>query len=111
MDQDWSVVTYGKRKNFVVPELKVSHAVSNASKIANSDSVNSDSVKLKELGLEARQTMIRQRVALGMTQLQLNQLCRLPTNTIRDAEAGKQTPSQGQLSIINRSLKTNLRLS
>ena len=107
MEQDWAVVTYGKRKNFAVPEPKVSHAVSNASKIANSE----DSVKLKELSLEARQTMIRQRVALGMTQLQLNQLCRLPANTIRDAEAGKQTPSQGQLSIINRSLKTNLRLS
>ena len=103
--QDWSVVTYGKRKNFFVPEPKVSHAVSNAAKIANSESP-----KLKELSLEARQTMIRQRVALGMTQLQLNQLCRLPTNTIRDAEAGKQTPSQGQLSIINRTLKTNLRL-
>ena len=105
MDQDWSVVTYGKRKNFVVPELKVSHAVSNASKIENSESP-----KLKELSLEARQVMIRQRVALGMSQLQLNQLCRLPTNTIRDAEAGKQTPSQGQLSIINRTLKTSLKL-
>lgn len=106
--QDWSVVTYGKRKNFVVPEPKVAHAVSNAAKIANSDE---HEVKLKELSLEARQTMIRQRVALGMTQLQLNQLCRLPANTIRDAEAAKQVPSQGQLSIINRSLKTNLRLS
>lgn len=105
--QDWSVVTYGKRKNFVVPEPKVAHAVSNASKIANSES---ESVKLKELSLEGRQIMIRQRVALGMTQLQLNQLCRLPANTIRDAEAGKQTPSQGQLSIINRSLKTSLKL-
>jgi ribosome-binding protein aMBF1 (putative translation factor) len=103
--QDWAVVTYGKRKNFAVPEPKVAHTVSNASKIANSESV-----KLKELGLEARQSMIRQRVALGMTQLQLNQLCRLPANTIRDAEAGKQTPSQGQLSIINRTLKTNIKL-
>ena len=105
--QDWSVVTYGKRKNFVVPEPKVSHAVSNASKIANSEA---ESVKLKELSLEGRQMMIRQRVAMGMTQLQLNQLCRLPVNTIRDAEAGKQVPGQGQLNIINRTLKTNLKL-
>ena len=105
MDQDWEVVTYGKRKNFAVPELKVAHAVRNAAKIANSESV-----KLKELSLEGRQLMIQARVALGMNQLQLNQLCRLPANTIRDAEAGKQTPSQGQLSIINRSLKTNIKL-
>lgn len=105
MDQDWSVVTYGKRKNFVVPEPKFSNAVRNAAKIANSESV-----KLKELSLEGRQRMIQARVALGMNQLQLNQLCRLPTNTIRDAEAGKQTPSQGQLSIINRTLKTSLKL-
>lgn len=107
MDQDWELVTYGKRKNFAVPEPKVSNVVRNAAKIANSES---ESVKLKELSLDARQSMIRQRVALGMTQLQLNQLCRLPANTIRDAEAGKQTPSQGQLSIINRTLKTNLKL-
>jgi len=108
MEQDWAVVTYGKRKNFAVPEPKFSNAVRNAAKIANSES---DSVKLKELGLEARQRMIQARVALGMNQLQLNQLCRLPANTIHHAEAGKQTPSQGQLSIINRNLKTNLRLT
>jgi ribosome-binding protein aMBF1 (putative translation factor) len=106
--QDWAVVTYGKRKNFAVPEPKVAHTVSNAAKIANS---HTDSVKLKELGLEARQLMIRQRIAMGMTQLQLNQLCRLPANTIRDAEAGKHVPGQGQLNIINRTLKTNLKLS
>ena len=105
MEQDWEVVTYGKRKNFAVPETTVSHAVRNASKIANSESV-----KLKELSLDARQTMIQARVALGMNQLQLNQLCRLPANTIRDAEAGKQVPSHGQLNIINRNLKTNIKL-
>ena len=104
MDQDWEVVTYGKRKNFVVPQAKVSHAVRNAK------AVESESPKFKELSLDARQLMISQRVALGMNQLQLNQLCRLPANTIRDAEAGKQTPSQGQLNIINRNLKTNIKL-
>jgi ribosome-binding protein aMBF1 (putative translation factor) len=104
MDQDWEVVTYGKRKNFAVPETTVSHAVRNAKL------VNSESPKLKELSLDARQRMIQARVALGMNQLQLNQLCRLPANTIRDAEAGKQTPSQGQLNIINRNLKTNIKL-
>jgi ribosome-binding protein aMBF1 (putative translation factor) len=54
--------------------------------------------------------MIQARVALGMNQLQLKQLYRLPANTIRDAEAGKQVPSHGQLNIINRNLKTNIKL-
>lgn len=109
MDQDWDVVTYGKRKNFVSePKVRQASVVSNANKIANSET---EGVKLKVLGLESRQAMIQKRVALGMNQLQLNQLCRLPANTIRDAESGKQVPSQGQLNIINRTLKTNLRLS
>lgn len=102
--QDWEVVTYGRPQRIVKP--RVSEAVSNASKIDNSDG----NVKLKEFGLEARQTMIRQRVVLGLNQVQLNQLCRLPPNTIHYVEAGKQVPSQGQLNIINRTLKTRLRL-
>lgn len=103
--QDWEVVTYGRPQRIVKNVANVSNAVRNNSKIENAEDV-----KLKEFGLEARQTMIRQRVVLGLNQVQLNQLCRLPPNTIHYVEAGKQVPSQGQLNIINRTLKTRLRL-
>jgi ribosome-binding protein aMBF1 (putative translation factor) len=106
MDQDWEVVIYGKPKRVTKNVANVSNAVSNASKIENSEG----DVKLKEFTLEARQQMIRQRVVLGLNQVQLNQLCRLPPNTIHYVEAGKQVPSQGQLNIINRTLKTKLKL-
>jgi DNA-binding XRE family transcriptional regulator len=68
-------------------------------------------VKLKTLSHETRQTMIQMRAALKMTQVELNQKCGLPAHTIRDIEAGKLTPGQGQLTSINRQLKTNLKLS
>jgi DNA-binding XRE family transcriptional regulator len=55
--------------------------------------------------------MIQMRAALKMTQVELNQKCGLPAHTIRDIEAGKLTPGQGQLTSINRQLKTNLKLS
>ena len=104
MDQDWEVVTYGKPKRIVKPQ--VSDAVSRVSKIANADG----DVKLKELSLESRQLIVSKRVSLGMNQVQLNQACRLPPNTIHYIEAGKQTPSHGQLNIINRTLKTSIKL-
>jgi DNA-binding XRE family transcriptional regulator len=68
-------------------------------------------VKLKTLSHETRQSMIQMRAALKMTQIELNQKCGLPAHTIRDIEAGKLTPGQGQLTTINRHLKTNLKLS
>lgn len=68
-------------------------------------------VKLKTLSHESRQTMIQMRAALKMTQVELNQKCGLPAHTIRDIEAGKLTPGQGQLTSINRQLKTALKLT
>jgi len=106
MDQDWEVVTYGKRKVANTVTKQFSHAAASAHKIAAAEGV----IKLKELPSESRQLMIQQRVALGMNQIQLNQLCRLPVNTIRDIEAGKATPTPGQLNIINRNLKMGLKL-
>jgi ribosome-binding protein aMBF1 (putative translation factor) len=105
MDQDWEVVTYGKPKRIIKPATQLSNTVRNI-KVANADG----NVKLKELSLESRQLMVRQRVSLGMNQVQLNQACRLPPNTIHYVEAGKQTPSHGQLNIINRTLKTSIKL-
>ena len=106
MDQDWEVVTYGKPKRVAKPVAQVSNTVRNNSKVANADG----DVKLKELSLESRQLIVSKRVSLGMNQVQLNQACRLPQNTIHYVEAGKQTPSQGQLNIINRTLKTSIKL-
>jgi len=106
MDQDWEIVIYGKPKRVAKPVTQVSHAVSNI----KADNLETQDIKLKELSLESRQLIVSKRVSLGMNQVQLNQLCRLPPNTIHYVESGKQTPSQGQLNIINRTLKTNIRL-
>lgn len=67
-------------------------------------------VKLKTLLPESRQELIAKRVALKKNQAELNTLCNFPPNTIREIEAGRQTPSSGQLNTLNRILKAALKL-
>jgi ribosome-binding protein aMBF1 (putative translation factor) len=69
------------------------------------------SMKRKELVPASRQEMIQRRAALGLTQVQLNQRCSFPANTIRDVESGKLCPSVQQLSVLNRVLASKLILS
>jgi hypothetical protein len=71
-------------------------------------------VKQKVLAPESRQAIINFRVGpdvpVKRTQAELNTMCRFPPNTIRDIEAGKLTPSIGQLNVLNQVLKTGLKL-
>ena len=115
MNQDWEPVilkkptngTKGKSPFGASPAGK-----SPAGKCPVTTLLDADTpVKLKTLSHETRQSMIQMRAALKMTQIELNQKCGLPAHTIRDIEAGKLTPGQGQLTTINRHLKTNLKLS
>jgi ribosome-binding protein aMBF1 (putative translation factor) len=63
----------------------------------------------KQLSNESRTEIIQKRVALGKSQVQLNQDCRFPVNTMREIESGRLCPTQPQLNILNRVLKATLK--
>jgi ribosome-binding protein aMBF1 (putative translation factor) len=65
----------------------------------------------KQLSIESRTEIIQKRVALGKSQVQLNQDCRFPVNTMREIESGRLCPTQPQLNMLNRVLKAALKYS
>lgn len=69
-----------------------------------------DFVKPKKLAAESRKDLVAARVALKLTQDQLNQRCAFPQHTIKGFEAGHLTPSGGQLNRLNSVLHTSLHL-
>lgn len=66
--------------------------------------------KRKALTSESRTQMMQLRAAMKKTQVELNQLCSFPVNTIRDIEAGRLTPNASQLIRLNAVLKTKMTL-
>jgi DNA-binding transcriptional regulator YiaG len=110
MEQDWEIVTIRKKASMNTPltSVKTHHTAISAAtkKIAEAD----EPFKTKSLSPESRQQLIQQRAALKMNQIQLNQLCGFPANTIRDIESGRVVPGQGQLNLINRHLKISVKL-
>jgi ribosome-binding protein aMBF1 (putative translation factor) len=113
-DQDWELVTVRRSKSASSGTAnKTSSAVPHYSPTATASRKLADATdvgKHKHLTAESRQTMIALRATNAWTQVQLNQKCAFPPNTIRDIEAGKVTPSIGQLNALNRVLKCGLRL-
>lgn len=69
-----------------------------------------DYVKSKQLSSESKKQLIAGRLALKLTQDQLNQKCAFPPHTIKAFEAGHLTPSGAQLNRLNRELKLSLHL-
>jgi ribosome-binding protein aMBF1 (putative translation factor) len=65
----------------------------------------------KELSTEARTEMMQRRAAMKKTQVELNQMCQFPTNTVNGIESGKIIPNTSQLSKLNRVLGAKLALS
>ena len=126
MEQDWEVVTVrrstpssssrgaGARGGVRAtqwatgggPAPHYSPQASSARKLANATEVG----KHKILTAESRHFIIARRSADGITQVQLNQRCAFPPNTIRDIESGRVCPSIGQLNTLNRILKCGLKL-
>ena len=109
MEQDWELVTIRKKPSMNTPAVKTHYTTNSTAvkRIADAD----EPFKTKILSPETRQQLIQQRAALKLNQIQLNQLCGFPVNTIRDIESGKIVPGQNQLNIMNRHLKTNAKLS
>ena len=117
MSQDWASIVIG---------TKTSASKANAPKVAGTNTLlkvittgaasarsldaATDVGKLKELTSESRQAMMSARAANKMTQVELNQRCSFPANSIRDMEAGRLTPNQSQLSVLQRILKIQLKV-
>lgn len=109
--QDWNTVTI-RSKNPSVSAPTTRHPVEKrnpeAQRLAKIE--REDFVKPKQLSSESRKDLVTARVALKLTQDQLNQRCAFPPHTIKAFEAGHLTPSGGQLNKLNRELKTSLHL-
>jgi len=121
-DQDWTVVTIKRSgrgggslhhnwdKKPVVPKTIVSKI--NHQKLEEASRLEATEIgRPKQLTSESRNEIIQKRVAMGLTQIQLNQNCRFPANTIREFEAGRICPNQQQIQTLNRLLKTSLKCS
>jgi ribosome-binding protein aMBF1 (putative translation factor) len=107
--QDWSKVVISNGKTSVskpsaFKPVTASQAVGN--KIADSDIAG----KFKKLAPESRQSIVNIRAANKWSQVELNQRCSFPVNTIREIESGRLVPTIGQLNTLNRVLKTGLKL-
>ena len=107
--QDWNpVIVHGKAAVKKQQEMRtpMSAEAIRLAKLANDEEVK----RAKTLSKESRQAMMQLRAAQKWTQRDLDMRCSFPANTIRDLEAGKMPPSQGQLNTLNRVLKTGLKL-
>jgi ribosome-binding protein aMBF1 (putative translation factor) len=124
-DQDWTVVTVKRSKRTVgggshphsyngsqigpkVISARIS-GTAQALSTASNTLENTEIGKQKALTPESRQMIIQKRVALGKNQVQLNQDCRFPVNTIREIEAGRLCPTIQQVNMLNRVLSANLK--
>jgi len=107
-NQDWTPVRINK-SNTKHAGTATRTPVQTANTIGNSHIRKLDTdeiVKPKQLSHEGRTELIQKRAALKFNQVQLNQLCRFPVNTIREIEAGRQQPTHPQLNMLNRLLKS-----
>lgn len=66
--------------------------------------------KPKELSTASRTELMQRRAAMKKSQIELNQMCQFPANTINGIESGKVIPNPSQLIKLNRILSCKLRL-
>lgn len=113
--QDWNTVTI-RSKNPSVSVSATKHTQKQTVEKRNPEAQRlakierEDFVKPKQLSSESRKDLVAARVALKLTQDQLNQRCAFPPHTIKAFEAGHLTPNGTQLNKLNRELKTSLHL-
>lgn len=87
-----------------------SHRMGNPGSHARKLEEATDVIKTKKLTSESKQHIVSYRMSKKLTQDQLNQECRFPVNTIREIEAGRLTPTISQLNMLNKVMKTGLKL-
>jgi hypothetical protein len=66
--------------------------------------------KPKELSTASRTELMQRRAAMKKSQIELNQMCQFPANTVNGIESGKIIPTPTQLIKLNRVLSSKLRL-
>lgn len=107
--QDWEPVVLRNPAKVAAARAKPitrSEASTTALKVENSDTP----VRQKILTQESRQIITSMRASMKLTQVELNQKCQFPPNTIRDIESGKYVPSNSQLNILRRIIKCIVKL-
>lgn len=108
---DWTPVILKKSPNTNAKAtgstVRISNEAARLRKIESSEDVP----KAKTLDPQSRHELIQRRVANKWDQAELNRQCNFPANTIREIEAGRQTPNGAQLNVLNRVLKCSLKLS
>jgi ribosome-binding protein aMBF1 (putative translation factor) len=110
--QDWEPVIL-RSKNPTVGTTKdktqiVEKRSSEAQRLAKID--RDEYVKPKQLATQSRKDLVAARIALKLTQDQLNQKCAFPPHTIKGFEGGQLIPNGNHLNRLNRELKTSLHL-
>lgn len=113
--QDWSPTVirnalYAKKSAEHAKKPTMSSEAIRLAKLANNEEGVGVSKRPKVLSVESRQTMMRLRADQTWSQRDLDMRCSFPAHTIRDLENGKLPPSTTQLNIVNRVLKTGLKL-
>lgn len=115
-DQDWTPVritrskTASSSKVVPLPQRTIqtrSHFTPEAQQLRKIEEAEVPT-KPKQLAPTSRQEIITRRVANKWSQVELNQNCSFPINTIREIEAGRLCPSIQQLNTLNRVLKCGL---
>jgi ribosome-binding protein aMBF1 (putative translation factor) len=107
--QDWNPVVL-RGRNLSQAVVKETHVKKNpeAQRLAKLE--REEFGKPRQLSSDSRKALVAGRLALSLTQDQLNQRCSFPPHTIKAFESGHLTPSGGQLNRLNRELKISLHL-
>jgi len=108
--QDWTPVTLSASKTVgqgqKTPLKNVTPEAAAARRLEQQDGPQ----KSKELSTAARTEMMQRRAAMKKTQVELNQMCQFPANTVNGIESGKIIPNHSQLIKLNRVLAAKLQL-
>lgn len=104
--QDWETVTIRSKKT-VHNDAKPVRQTSDSAQVRKL--MDNDIIKVKQLSKESRQELVQRRLLGKLTQVQLNQQCLFPINTINKIESGQLSPTVSQLNTLNRVLKTGLK--
>jgi ribosome-binding protein aMBF1 (putative translation factor) len=113
--QDWTPVTIRGTKPTIKttlggpakpPPKNVTPEAAAAHRLEKQDTPQ----KPKELSTASRTELMQRRAALKKSQIELNQLCQFPANTVNGIESGKVIPTPTQLIKLNRILAAKLRL-
>ncbi|NBR60180.1 MAG: hypothetical protein EBT86_00750 [Actinobacteria bacterium] len=110
--QDWQPVVLGRRGRGRGGSAAGggTTTVRSSAAVAARRAEEEDIPKLKKhLSTASRTEITSKRIQRGQNQVQLNQECSFPPNTIRDFENGRAVPTPTQLNILNRVLGLALR--